>query len=81
MSVGLGLFAHVVGAPRQRGVVASVTANGLGLTEYGSIPPAGRVSPVDSTDADASPAGRSLLCLVLPSPRLPQRAGRRTSAR
>ena len=70
MSVGLGRFAHVVGAPRQRGVVASVTANGLGLTENGSIPPAG----LDSTDADALPAGRSLLCLVLPAPRLPQRA-------
>ena len=53
---------------------ASVTASRLGLIEYAAIPPAGRVSPVDSTDADASPAGRSLLCLVLPAPRLPQRA-------
>ena len=45
-------FLHGVScAPRQRGTVASVTA-----------------------DADASPAGRSLLCLVLPAPRLPQRA-------
>ena len=75
MSAGLGWFPHVVsGAPRQRGVVASVTASRLGLIEYATIPPAGRVSPVDSTDADASPAGRSLLCLVLPAPRLPQRA-------
>ena len=52
MSAGLGWFPHVVsGAPRQRGVVASVTASRLGLIEYASIPPAGRVSPVDSTDA------------------------------
>ena len=69
MSAGLGWFAHVVGAPRQPGVVASVTASRLGLIEYAAVPPAGRVSPVDSTDADASPAGRSLLCLVLPAPR------------
>ena len=75
MSAGLGWFPHVVsGAPRQRGVVASVTASRLGLIEYAAIPPAGGVSPVDSVDADASPAGRSLLCLVLPAPRLPQRA-------
>ena len=75
MSAGLGWFPHVVsGAPRQRGVAANVTASRLGLIEYASIPSTGRVSPVHSTDADASPAGRSLLCLVLPTPRLPQRA-------
>ena len=52
MSAGLGWFPRAVfGAPRQRGVVASVTA-----------------------DADASLGERSLLCLVLPAPRLPQRA-------
>ena len=32
------------------------------------------VGNVTASDADASPAGRSLLCLVLPAPRLPQRA-------
>jgi periplasmic protein TonB len=75
MSAGLGWFPHVVsGAPRQRGMVASVTASRLGVIEQAPIPSAGSVSPVDSTDADASPAGRSLLCLVLPTPRLPQRA-------
>jgi len=75
MSAGLGWFPHEVsGAPRKRGVVASVTASRLGLIEYAALPRAGRDSPVDSTDADASPAGRSLLCLVLPAPRLPQRA-------
>lgn len=75
MSAGLGWFPHVVsGAPRQRGVAANVTASRLGLIEYAPIPSTGRVSPVDSTDADASPARRSLLCLVLPAPRLPQRA-------
>ena len=73
MSAGLGWFPHMVSAaPRQR--AASVTASRLGLIEYAAVPPAGRVSPDDSTDADASPAGRSLLCLVLPAPRLPQRA-------
>jgi hypothetical protein len=55
MSAGLGWFPHLVsGAPR---VVASVTASRLGLMEYAAIPPAGRVNPVDSTDADASPQG------------------------
>jgi len=32
------------------------------------------VASMTGRDADASPAGRSLLCLVLPAPRLPQRA-------
>jgi len=66
MSAGLGWFPHEVsGAPRKRGVVASVTASRLGLIEYAALPRAGRDSPVDSTDADASPARRSLLCLCL----------------
>jgi protein TonB len=46
---------------------------GLGLFEYPPIPFDARTGTVDATD-DSAASGGSLLCLVLPAPRLPRRS-------
>ena len=61
------------GAPSQRSAFVSTPASGLGLFEYPPILLNERTS-VDATDTDATAGGRSLLCLVLPAPRLPTRS-------
>lgn len=73
MRAGLGWLPLVSGAPGQRGVVASVTDSRLGLFEYAPIPLIDTLGAPDPSDREVSSAERSLLCLVLPSPRLPER--------
>jgi periplasmic protein TonB len=62
------------GARRQRGVFVNATNSGLGLFEYAPILLDERTSTVETTDADVAVDGRSLLCLVVPAPRLPRRS-------
>ena len=69
-----GCFRLLRGASRRRHLLVGA-ASGLGLFEYGPIPPRDRANAVDATDADVSVKGGSLLCLTLATPRLPGRSG------
>ena len=57
----------------RHGPVLSATVSGLGLCEYGPIPPLA-ASALEARDLPASGERRSLLCLALAAPRVPKRA-------
>ena len=57
----------------RHGPVLSATVSGLGLCEYGPIPPLA-ASALEAGDLPASVERRSLLCLALAAPRVPKRA-------
>ena len=57
----------------RHGPVLSATVSGVGLCEYGPIPPLA-ASALEARDLPVSGEGRSLLCLALAAPRVPKRA-------
>ena len=66
------LFRLAFGGLRPRGLLVGATG-GLGLFECKPIPANERAGAGNTADAHVSVEERSLLCLVLPAPRLPRR--------